>query len=160
MAYWASIPKTITQPYLLYGESCHINSRSCDATRQLWCPAGTCLCTGNFQWNATAQNCSCGAYQLWTGFVCEDYGYYGDPCNIVPCQPTLTCSPVVNQTYTTNQSICVCDNTTYLKTFNPNQGQCLARLTHNDTCLAETDCQDWLGLSCTSVSGGKRVLFL
>ncbi|CAF2587610.1 unnamed protein product [Rotaria sp. Silwood2] len=156
LAYWIKIPKVITQPYLLYGESCYMNSRSCDETRMLWCPSGTCICTGNYHWNTTAQNCTCGSYQMWTGFKCQDYGYYGDPCNTVPCQPTLTCMKVVNQTYTTGQDVCVCDNTTYLQTSGVNQGNCVSRLSYNQSCQTETDCQDWLGLSCTSVPPDVR----
>lgn len=133
-----------------------MNSRSCDATRNLWCPAGTCICTGNYQWNTTAQNCSCGAYQTWTGFKCQNYGYYGDPCSsTLPCQPTLTCQAVVNQTYTTGQSVCVCDNTTYLITTGSSAGTCVTKLTYNASCLTTSDCQSWLGLSCTSVSSCK-----
>ncbi len=153
LAYYIQIPKVITQPYSLYGDSCYMNSRSCDATRNLWCPAGTCICTGNYQWNATAQNCSCGQYQLWTGFKCQDYGYYGDPCNSVPCQPTLTCMSVVNQTYSTGQQICVCDNTTYLSTSGSSAGTCIAKLTHAANCLTNSDCQSWLGLSCSNSTG-------
>ena len=154
LAYWLTLPKVITQPYLLYGESCYMNSRSCDATRMLWCPAGTCICIGDFQWNSTAQNCSCGLYQQWVNVKCQDYGSYGDPCNTVPCKPTLTCLTVINQTFTTGQSICVCDNTTYLSTSGTNQGTCIPRLGYNAICLTNSDCQSWLGLSCTR-SGSK-----
>ena len=150
LAYWITLPKVITQPYLLYGETCYTNSRSCDASRMLWCPAGKCICTGDFQWNATAQNCSCGVYQFWTGFRCQGYGYYGDPCNSVPCRPTLTCASVVNQTYTTNQMICTCDNATFLDvTSGSTQGQCIPKLSYNATCQTVSDCQSWTGLSCT-----------
>ncbi|CAF4086891.1 unnamed protein product [Rotaria socialis] len=153
LGYWISIPKVITQPFLLYGASCYMNSRSCDATRFLWCPAGTCVCTGNYQWNVTAQNCSCGVYQKWTGFKCQDYGYYGDPCNSVPCQPTLTCMQVINQTYTTSQDICVCDSVTYLETVGVNSGTCVSQLTYNASCLTNSDCKSALGLSCANVGG-------
>jgi hypothetical protein len=157
LAYWITLPKVITQPFLLYGASCYMNSRSCDATRQLWCPAGTCICIGNYQWNATAQNCSCGVYQIWTGLKCENYGYYGDPCNTIPCRPTLTCKTVVSQTYTTGQSICDCDSVTYLDTVvgSPTKGECIPRETYNATCLTVNDCQNWLGLSCTNTGSGK-----
>jgi len=132
-----------------------MDSRSCDATRMLWCPNGTCLCTGDFQWNVTAQNCTCGEYEFWDGFKCESYGSYGDPCNSIPCLPTLTCATVVNQTYTTGQDICVCDNVTYLYTGGGvNQGQCVPRLSYNQSCLTNFDCQNWLGLACAASSSG------
>jgi hypothetical protein len=157
LAYWISIPKTITEPYLLYGASCYPNSRSCDSTRMLWCPAGTCICLGNYQWNSTAENCSCGLYQQWTGVKCQDYGYYGDPCNSVPCHPTLTCMIVINQTYTTGQDICVCNNVTYLDTNagSPTVGQCIPRISYNVACKTNSDCENWLGLACTSVAASK-----
>ncbi len=157
LAYWITIPKVITQPYLLYGESCYMNSRSCDATRMLWCPAGTCICTGNYQWNSTAQNCSCGANQFWTGIKCQSYGSYGDPCNKIPCLTTLTCNAVVNQTYSTGQAICSCDNTTYLDTVatSATYGECIPRISYGATCKTNTDCQNWLGLACTSTTLGK-----
>jgi hypothetical protein len=134
-----------------------MNSRSCDATRMLWCPNGTCLCTGNYQWNTTTQNCSCGLYQIWTGFQCQSYGSFGDPCNTIPCLPTLTCASVINQTYTTGQNICECNNVTYLDTISTSltYGDCIARETFGATCLTNFDCQNWLGLSCTSTGGGK-----
>ena len=126
----------------------------------LWCPAGTCICTGNYQWNTTAQNCSCGLYQIWTGFKCQSYGSYGDPCNIIPCKPTLTCNAVVSQTYTTGQSICSCDNTTYLNVIGgATYGQCIPRITYNASCQTTTDCQSWLGLACTSTTSGKIHFF-
>ncbi|CAF0876912.1 unnamed protein product [Rotaria sordida] len=159
LAYWITSPRVITQPYLLYGESCYMNSRSCDSTRMLWCPAGTCICMGDFQWNTTAQNCSCGQYQIWNGIKCQDYGYYGDPCtSSVACRPTLTCEIVTNQTYTTGQNVCVCNNVTYLDTTSGSttQGQCIARLTYDDSCKTKFDCQDWLGLSCTNTSSGSK----
>ena len=146
----------ITQPFLLYGNSCLINSRSCDATRLLWCPAGTCQCIGNFGWNATAGNCSCVAYQLWDGIQCKGYGHFGDPCNLTPCLPGLTCEVVVNQTYSTGQSICDCNNATYLNT---NTGNCEARLSYNASCQSQTACQTWLGLTCRNIGGG-RIHFL
>jgi len=141
-----------------------MNSRSCDATRLLWCPAGTCVCTGNYEWNATAQNCSCGLYQIWNGLQCQNYGSYGDPCNSVPCLPTLSCSTVINQTYTTGQSICACDNQTYLYTNGGvNQGTCVARLSYGATCKTQFDCQTWLGLSCTGgsskIESTKKVIY-
>jgi len=134
-----------------------MNSRSCDATRLLWCPAGTCICTGNYQWNSTAQNCSCGANQIWNGVKCQSYGSYGDPCNSIPCLPTLTCSTVINQTYTTGQAICSCDNATYLDTVNSSAtlGKCIPRISYGVTCLTQTDCQNWLGLTCTNTGSGK-----
>lgn len=157
MAYWITIPKVITQPYLLYGDTCYMNSRSCDATRMLWCPAGTCVCTGNYQWNSTAQNCSCGLYQTWNGLECKSYGSYGDPCNTLtsPCLPTLTCSIVINQTYTTGQDICDCDNTTYLDTVvsSSTYRTCITRRNYSQSCLTNDDCKTWLGLACTSSSG-------
>ncbi|CAF3008844.1 unnamed protein product [Rotaria socialis] len=158
LAYWIASPRVITQPYLLWGESCYMNSRSCDASRMLWCPAGTCLCLGDFTWNATAQNCSCGQYQRWNGIVCQGYGYFGDPCNSIPCRPTLKCTIVTNQTCTTRQDICSCDNTTYLDTTSGSAtiGQCIARLTYNSDCKTNFDCQDWLGLTCTEVSAGTQ----
>ena len=156
LIYWLSIPKTITKPYLLYGEECYMNSRSCDATRGLWCPAGVCICLGDFQWDSTAQNCTCGAGQFWDGFKCQHLGYYGDPCNIIPCAPSLTCTPVISQKYTTSQSICVCDSLTYLSTSGPTKGQCVPRLSHNQVCETNSDCQNWLGLSCTNSGAGKR----
>jgi hypothetical protein len=137
-----------------------MNSRSCDATRMLWCPAGVCICTGNYQWNATAQNCTCGQYQIWTGLQCIGYGYYGDPCNTVPCRPTLTCSVVVNQTYTTGQDICSCDNATYLDTSGgSNNGNCIPRVSYGVTCKTNFDCENWLGLTCTNVGGGTVKYF-
>jgi hypothetical protein len=160
LAYWITLPKVITQPFLLYGDTCYMNSRSCDATRMLWCPAGTCICTGNFQWNVTAQNCTCGQYQTWTGLKCQGYGYFGDPCNTIPCRPTLTCSQVINQTCTTVQDICECDSTTYLETTGANQGTCVARLPYNSSCTTKFDCQDWFGLSCIAASPGKLVKYL
>jgi hypothetical protein len=155
LAYWISLPKVITQPFLLYNASCYMNSRSCDATRMLWCPAGTCICIGNYQWNTTSQNCSCGQYQMWTGVKCQNYGSYGDPCNTVLCLPTLTCQAVINQTYTTNQSICVCDNSTYLSTVGSSIGTCIPRISYNATCRTNSDCENWLGLACSlsSTSG-------
>ncbi|CAF1503612.1 unnamed protein product [Adineta ricciae] len=158
IGYWMSIPKSISQPYLLYGESCYMNSRSCDETRLLWCPAGTCICTSNFKWNATIQNCTCGAGSTYNGFRCQGLGYYGDPCTYVGCHATLTCTQVANQTYTTGQFICVCDNATYLDTISGSAtvGQCVPRLPYNSSCLAETDCQDWLGLQCLNMSGSSR----
>jgi hypothetical protein len=153
LAYWITIPKVITQPYLLYNASCYMNSRSCDATRLLWCPAGTCICIGNYQWISSAQNCSCGTNQQWTGFQCQNYGYYGDPCSIVPCQPTLTCMAVVNQTYTTNQQTCDCDNTTYLSTGGATQGTCVPKLGYNVACRTNSDCISWLGLACSNSTG-------
>lgn len=151
LAYWITLPKVITQSYLLYGESCYTNSRSCDATRMLWCPAGRCICTGDFQWNATAQNCSCGAFQTWSGVRCQGYGYYGDPCGGIPCRPTLTCTSVVNQTYSTNQMICACDNATYVDvtTGSSTLGQCIPKVSFNASCQTVQDCQSWVGLSCT-----------
>ena len=149
LAYWITLPKVITQPYLLYGESCYMNSRSCDAQRMLWCPKDTCLCLGDFQWNATAQNCSCGPYQIWDGVKCKGHGYFGDPCNSIPCRPTLTCSLVVNQTYTTGQDICICDNATYYETNSgPNQHTCVPRIGYLQPCKTKFDCQNWLGLVC------------
>ncbi|UJR33067.1 hypothetical protein I4U23_020526 [Adineta vaga] len=157
IAYWMSIPKTITQPYLLYGESCYMNSRSCDESRMLWCPAGTCICTGNYQWNSTIQNCTCGSFSSWNGFRCQGLGYYGDPCNYVACRPTLTCAPVINQTYSTGQAVCVCDNATYLDTVNAaTKGTCVPRLAYNTTCLSKDECQNWLGLSCINTTGTAR----
>ena len=133
-----------------------MNSRSCDATRMLWCPDGICRCTGDFQWNTTAQNCSCGVYQTWNGYKCQGFGYYGDPCNSISCQPNLTCVTVINQTYSTGQDICACDNDTYLYTdAGANQGKCVARLTYGQTCKTIFDCQDWLGLSCSNYSSSK-----
>jgi hypothetical protein len=133
-----------------------MNSRSCDATRMLWCPAGTCICTGDYQWNVTAQNCTCGQYQIWTGLQCQSYGSYGDPCNSVPCLPTLSCSTVINQTYTTGQAICSCDNQTYLYTNGGvNQGNCVPRLSYGQACKTDFDCQNWLGLSCTGAYPSK-----
>ena len=132
-----------------------MNSRSCDATRMLWCPNNECVCIGNFAWNATIQNCSCPQYYFWTGLKCQGFGYFGDPCNTVPCRPTLTCSVVINQTYTTGQDICECDNSTYLDTSGgANNGNCVTRLTYDDTCKTNYDCQDWLGLSCTDIGSG------
>ncbi|CAF1647556.1 unnamed protein product, partial [Didymodactylos carnosus] len=127
LAYWITLPKVITQPYLLYGVTCYMNSRSCDATRNLYCPAGTCICTQNYQWNSATQNCSCGTYTQWTGFTCTSYGSYGYPCNIVSCLPTLKCQTLPTQTYTTAQLTCSCDNTTYLNT----AGQCVTKLGYN-----------------------------
>jgi hypothetical protein len=113
----------------------------------------------NLQWNATIQNCTCGQNAPRNGSQCQGYGYYGDPCKSVPCRPTLTCSPVINQTYTTGQDICVCDNATYLDTVNiTTLGTCVPRLGYNVTCLAEDDCEDWLGLSCLNTTDGKIVL--
>ena len=157
MAYWITIPKVITQPYLLYGASCYPNSRSCDDTRQLWCPNGTCLCTGNYQWNTTTQNCSCGAFQTWTGLQCQGYGSYGDPCNSIACLPTLSCSTVINQTYTTGQAICDCDNTTYLdtNTLSSTYRTCIPKISYGVACLTNFDCMSWLGLTCTSINSGK-----
>jgi hypothetical protein len=135
-----------------------MDSRSCDATRLLWCPAGTCVCTGNYQWNSTAQNCSCVQYQIWNGLECEDYGSYGDPCSrSLPCLPTLSCMTVINQTYTTGQEICDCDNVTYLDTVNTSStyGQCISRVSYGAVCLTEDDCQNWVGLSCTGSTTGK-----
>ncbi|UJR14100.1 hypothetical protein I4U23_001096 [Adineta vaga] len=157
LAYWISLPKVITQPFLLYNEECYMNSRSCDATRMLWCPAGKCICIGNFKWNTTAQNCSCGLFETWTGLTCQGDGYFGDPCNTIPCRPTLTCLTTVNQKYTTGQDICTCDNTTYLDTSGGvNHGNCVPRLTYNSPCKSKYDCQDWLGLSCANVAGTAR----
>jgi len=137
-----------------------MNSRSCDASRMLWCPDGLCLCIGDFQWNATAENCSCGPYEIWTGLKCQGYGYFGDPCNSIPCRPTLTCSTVVNQTCTTGQDICVCDNQTYLYTYSgSNQGTCVPRLSYNQSCLTNFDCQNWLGLSCAMYSTSTIEIF-
>lgn len=136
-----------------------MNSRSCDATRMLWCPDGTCECIGDYTWNATAQNCTCGVYQVWNGFQCQNIGYYGDPCNTIPCRPTLTCSVVINQTYTTGQDVCVCDNQTYLYTNGgANQGLCVPRQTYNDSCKTNFDCQNWLGLLCANVGPGRIFL--
>ena len=161
LAYWITLPKVITQDYLLYGESCYPNSRSCDSTRLLWCPAGTCICTGNYQWNSTAQNCSCGPSQSWTGVICKGYGSYGDPCDIVKqdCLTSLKCSAVVNQTYTTNQPICSCDNATYLDATlgSPTYGQCISRVSYGVSCKTNTDCKNWLGLSCTSVTSTSLI---
>ena len=152
VAYWMTLSKPKSTPYLLYDESCYMNSRSCDLSRMLWCPNDKCACTGDYQWNATAQNCTCGQYQIWTGFRCQGYGYYGDPCNSIPCRPTLTCASVINQTYTTGQDICVCDNQTYLDTNGRiNHGKCVPRLTYNQSCQTKFDCQTWLGLSCIGV---------
>jgi hypothetical protein len=153
LIYWIASPRVITQPYLLYGETCGMNSRSCDATRMLWCPAGICICLGDFYWNTTVQNCSCGVDQIWVNSMCQNYGSFGDPCNTVPCKATLSCAPVVNQTYTTRQSVCVCDNATYLETVGVNQGKCLPRLGYNVACKTKADCQNWLGLACTNVTG-------
>lgn len=136
-----------------------MNSRSCDATRMLWCPAGTCKCIGDFDWNTTIQNCSCAPSSMWTGVRCQKYGQYGDPCNKVQCGPSLTCMRVINQTFTTGQDICVCNDTTYLQTSGSNAGKCEPRLTHNQVCQTKFDCQDWLGLSCTNSSGGKILTF-
>lgn len=155
MAYWITIPKVITQPYLLYGESCYMNSRSCDDTRMLWCPAGTCICQGNYQWNSTAQNCTCGIDQLWNGIECKNYGSYGDPCNSIPCKTTLSCSQVINQTYTTGQNICDCDNTTYLDTVTRT---CITRETYGHTCKTIYDCRSWLGLSCTGTTSNIKTM--
>ena len=119
----------------------------------LWCPAGKCICIGNFHWDSTAQNCSCGAYQQWVNVKCQDYGAYGDPCNTVPCNATLTCLRVINQTFTTSQDVCVCDSTTYLSTSGSTRGQCIPRLPYNSICQTNSDCQSWLGLACTSSSG-------
>lgn len=160
IGYWMSIPKSISQPYLLYGESCYMNSRSCDAARLLWCPAGVCLCTSNFYWNSTIQNCTCATGSNYNGFSCQGLGYYGDPCTgSVGCHATLTCTQVANQTYTTGQFICVCDNATYLDSISssPTYRQCIPRLPYNSSCLAETECQDWLGLLCLNISGSKRM---
>lgn len=135
-----------------------MNSRSCDPQRMLWCPKDTCLCIGNFQWNATAQNCSCIIFQIWDGLECKDYGSFGDPCNSIPCRPTLTCSKVINQTYTTGQDVCVCDNQTYLQTNSgPTQGDCVPRIGYGQTCKTKFDCQNWLGLACgrSSLFSGK-----
>jgi hypothetical protein len=133
-----------------------MDSRSCDATRNLWCPAGICVCTSDFTWNATAQNCTCGQYETWTGVICQGYGYYGDPCTSIPCRPTLICGLVTNQTYATGQDICLCNDTSYLDTSGgANQGTCLPKVTYNATCKTESDCQDWLGLTCGNVSGSK-----
>ena len=160
IAYWITLPKVITKPFLLYGESCYMNSRSCDATRMLWCPAGTCICVGDFQWDTTIENCTCGEYETWTGFKCQGYGYFGDPCNTVPCRPTLTCAIVTNQTYTTGQDICECDNATYLYTSGgSNQGTCVPRIGYDVTCKTNFDCQNWLGLSCTDTGGGTIRIF-
>lgn len=164
LAYWIASPRVITQPYLLYGESCYMNSRSCDSSRMLWCPAGTCLCMGDFTWNATIQNCSCGQYQSWNGIKCQNYGYFGDPCGSgsgsssgsVDCRPTLTCTTVVNQTYTTGQSLCSCDNATYLDTVSGSStlGQCIPKISYGVTCKTNSDCQSWLGLACGQTSSG------
>ncbi|CAF0829414.1 unnamed protein product [Adineta steineri] len=157
LAYYLSVPQTITAPFLLYGESCYMNSRSCDASRLLWCPAGVCLCTGNFQWNSTIENCTCGSYSSFNGFECQGLGYYGDPCTYVQCRPTLTCTAALNTTYTTGQSICVCDNSTYLDTVNnATKGTCVTKLGYNSTCLTEDDCKDWLGLYCIDSTGTPR----
>lgn len=133
-----------------------MNSRSCDATRLLWCPAGTCVCLGNFGWNATAQNCSCPQYSTYDGIECDGYGLYGDPCKNLtnPCNPTyfLTCQPVINQTYTTGQSICDCNDVTYLDV---PSGSCVPRKSFNLACQSKTECQTWLGLSCTQTGSGK-----
>lgn len=132
-----------------------MNSRSCDATRLLWCPAGICVCTGNFGWNSTAQNCSCSAYSTYNGIKCLNYGLYGDPCSTSePCDPRnfLTCQAVINQTYSTGQSICDCNNSTYLNT---GTGICVNKTTYNDLCAAKSECKTWLGLSCTLTSGSN-----
>ena len=130
-----------------------MNSRSCDATRLLYCPAGKCVCLGDYKWNATAQNCSCVQYQLWNGFKCQNYGSYGDPCNPVQCMPTLTCKAVLNQTYSTGQDICDCDNVTYLDIATRT---CIPKISYNASCYTNTDCEDWLGLACTNTgSTGK-----
>jgi len=158
VAIWLSTKTPITAAYLLYGQTCTMDSRSCDATRSLWCPAGVCLCTGNLQWNASIENCTCGSYSQWNGIECEGYGYYGDPCNSVPCRPTLTCTQPANQTYSTGQDICICNNVTYLDTVNPaTLGTCVARLGYNVSCLTEDDCEDWLGLSCYNTTGSKII---
>jgi len=150
LAYWISVPKEINQPFLLYGESCYVNSRSCDATRMLWCPAGTCVCLGTFSWNATGQNCSCAANQLWNGISCQNLGKYGDPCTSPSsCDVNLMCVTVLNQTLSTGQSICACDNATYLYTGN---NTCLPRLPYMEDCKTKFDCQDWLGLECSNYS--------
>ena len=132
-----------------------MNSRSCDATRMLWCPAGKCKCIGNFAWNDTAQNCSCSATQKWVNFKCQEYGSFGDPCGTVPCKSGLYCVTVANQTFTTAQNICICDGTTYLATTGSSAGSCVTRLTYNDVCKTKYDCKDWLGLACTNTSSGK-----
>lgn len=156
MAYWISLPKVITQPYLLHGESCYMNSRSCDATRMLWCPAGTCTCVGEgFAWNTTIQNCSCAAETFWTGFKCQSYGSFGDPCDSIPCKSKLNCMQLANQSYSISIKICICDNTTYLDT---SSKVCEPRLGHTQSCKTKFDCQDWLGLSCTNTSSGSIFL--
>jgi hypothetical protein len=138
-----------------------MDSRSCDATRMLWCPNGKCLCIGDYSWNTAIENCTCGQYQIWNGFRCQDNGYYGDPCNSIPCRPTLTCAIVINQTCTTGQNICVCDNQTYLYTSGgANQGSCVPRLTYNQTCLTNFDCQNWIGLSCGASPSGIIDIFI
>jgi hypothetical protein len=138
-----------------------MDSRSCDATRMLWCPDNICVCIGDFSWNTATENCTCAANQLWNGIACQTYGYYGDPCNGIPCQQNLTCQTVINQTYTTGQDVCVCDNTTYLYTNGgPDQGQCVERLSYNESCKTNFDCKDWLGLSCMASSPSKIEIFL
>lgn len=157
LAYWISIPKVITQPFLLYGETCVMNSRSCDATRLLWCPSGKCACIDTFNWNSTAQNCSCGQYSKPFGSKCKPYGRYGDPCdvNTNPCNPTysLDCQAVINQTYSTGQSICDCNNATYLDV---PSGSCVGKKSFNANCQVKAECQTWLGLSCSLSSGTPR----
>ena len=144
----------ITQPYLLYYESCQANSRWCDETRMLYCPAGRCVCRGDFAWNQTAQNCTCDIYTSWNGLECESYGYFGDPCDSVFCRPTLTCLDTINQTYKTPQKICSCDSVTYPVTVSSGDIECFDRLSYNETCSTEFDCQDWLGLACTDTTMG------
>ena len=154
LVYWITLPKVITKPFLLYGESCYMNSRSCDASRMLWCPVGTCLCRGDFAWDSASQNCSCPSQMSWTGFKCQGFGYFGDPCNRIPCRPTLTCAPVINQMFSTGQAICACDNTTFIDT-SVTPARCIARLGYGAACQTKFDCRDWLGLSCSGPSGSK-----
>lgn len=157
LVYWITLPKVINKPFLLYGESCYMNSRSCDASRMLWCPAGTCLCRGDFAWDSATQNCSCPSQTTWTGFKCQGFGYFGDPCKTIPCRPTLTCAPVINQTFSTSQAICACDNATFLDT-SVTTSRCIPRLGYGAICQTKFDCQGWLGLSCSGPSGGKVTL--
>jgi hypothetical protein len=80
----------------------------------------------------------------------------------MPCLTTLTCNAVVNQTYTTNQPICSCDNTTYLDTVvaSATYGKCIPRITYGVTCKTNTDCKNWLGLACTSTTSSGLIQLL